>query len=378
MKKKVVVLGSSGSVGLNTIDVIKKSDNFEIIGLAVHSNIEKLQEQVQEFSPKHVCVFDENAYRNFKKESFECDLHYGIEGLNLLASLEDADIIVVAISGSVALMPTLKAIEHNKKVAIANKEVFVAAGDLVNSALKKHQAELIPVDSEHSAIFQCLQNNHNKDVQRIILTASGGPFVKYSMEQLEKVTLKDALKHPTYSMGKKISIDSSTLMNKGLEVIEAHYLFNVDSSKIDVVVHPQSFFHSFVEYVDGSILSQSSNPDMRLPIQYALNYPVRKSAVIDYFDFGIQHSFDFFPPDKQRFPCLQLAYDALEEGKSMPCFLNAANEVIVKRFLNEEFSWMEIPKKLEKLMSSHQLQDVLDLSQVLAVEQEAFERATNI
>jgi 1-deoxy-D-xylulose-5-phosphate reductoisomerase len=369
MHKNISILGSTGSVGKNTLEVVK-SCNFTVQALAANSNVDLLEAQAHVFKPKLLALYDEKAALELKKRVPNIKVVSGIEGLKEAASLNEVDLVVAAMSGSVGLIPTIAAINAKKDIAIANKEVLVCAGNLIVDLAKKNKVKLLPVDSEHSAIFQCLERN-KKYVKRIVITASGGPFLNFSEEKLRSVSAKEALKHPTYSMGEKISIDSSTLMNKGLEVIEAHFLFSVALEKIEVVIHPQSLVHSFVEFVDGSMLAQVSEPNMKIPIQYALSYPKRIKSDISPFDFVKNGSWQFSPPDLKKFRCLYLAYEALKVGKSMPCYMNGVNEVLVKRFLNNEISWIDISLKLEKLMSSHKLENVLDLDTILEVDKMA-------
>jgi 1-deoxy-D-xylulose-5-phosphate reductoisomerase len=292
-----------------------------------------------------------------------------------IASLDDIDLVVSSISGVIGLLPTVAAINAGKNIAIANKEILVSAGEYVMNLAKAKNIKIIPIDSEHSGLFQCIENRDKSSIRRLILTASGGPFHGYSRDQLEKVSINQALTHPTWPMGLKNTIDSSTLMNKGLEVIEAFWLFGIDLDKIDVVVHPQSIIHSMVEFIDGSVLAQASVPDMKIPIQYALSYPERLKSNFGYLDFSKKFSLQFFPPDKKTFICLSLAYEALRVGKSFPCYMNAANEILVERFLNKEISWIEIMDKLEKLMSSHTVKNMLNLDSILSIDEEAREKA---
>ncbi len=371
MKKSICVFGSTGSVGQTTLDVVRQmKDAFQIYALAAKSNIEILKKQIEEFSPKIVAVFDEDRARELRIAFPYLPIVSGKEGLEEIACADEAELVVMAMSGMEGLRATLSAIGAKKVLAIANKEILVSAGRMVMDEVKKHGTLLLPVDSEHSAIFQCLRKENAK-VRRLILTASGGPFREYSSDRLKKVTLEEALSHPTYRMGKKITVDSSTLMNKGLEVIEAHYLFGVDANQIEVVVHPQSVIHSFVEFIDGSILSQASEPNMFFPLQYALAYPERRENHLPSFDFHRYPKLEFFPPDREKFPCLSLAYEALKVKKSMPCVLNAANEVLVERFLQKKISWIDIGQKLEKIISSHREVELVDLEVLFEVDQEA-------
>jgi len=377
--KKVCILGSTGSIGSTTLKIIKDSNNlYEVFALAANSNIDKLEKQAIEFKPKIIAVFDEKKAKELKKRLTNVKIVSSIDGLIEVAIHQDVDFVMSAISGSIGLIPTIEAIKNKKIIGLANKEVLVAAGDLVNQLIKKYKATIIPVDSEHSAIFQCLKNENKKTVKRLILTASGGPFLKYSEKQLEKIALQDALQHPNFQMGKKITVDSSTLMNKGLEVIEAHHLFNISQEQVDVIIHPEQIIHSMVEFIDGSILAQMSKPTMEIPIRYALDYPNREKSNIKNFDFINNARLTFTKPDKKKFLCLSLAMEALKIKKSLPCFMNKANEVLVARFLENRISWLDISKKLEKLMSFHTPKNLVDLSSVLEIEKEAIQKAKKI
>lgn len=302
----------------------------------------------------------------------------GISGLKAVATHPSVAFVVSAIVGSKGILPTLSAIEAGKSVGLANKEVLIAAGELIMRRVKEKGVALIPIDSEHNAIFQCLNGEKMRGVRRIILTASGGPFHKHSEKELERVKLSCALNHPTWKMGKKITIDSSTLMNKGLEVIEAYHLFGVALEQIEVIIHPQSLIHSFVEFIDGSLISQMAEHEMIIPIQYALTHPNRKKGMVPPFDFLKYSKLEFYHPDYSRFPCLKLAYEAAKNGGSMPCYMNAVNEVLVDRFLKGAISWIEIGKKLETLMSRHKASLIDDLETVFAVDREAREEALSI
>ncbi|MFA6119366.1 MAG: 1-deoxy-D-xylulose-5-phosphate reductoisomerase [Parachlamydiales bacterium] len=377
--KSISVLGSTGSIGKSTLNVIRDSkDLYKVVALAAHSNIDELEKQIDEFNPKIVAVFDVNKAKELKKRKPKIKVVSSIEGLIEAATYPDADFVMSAISGSIGLLPTIEAIKADKVIGLANKEVLVAGGELVNALLKKYHSRIIPVDSEHSAIFQCLKNESSKQVKRLILTASGGPFFRYSEEELKKVTINDALKHPNFSMGKKISVDSSTMMNKGLEIIEAYYLFDVEDDQIEAIIHPQQIIHSMVEFVDGSMLSQMSRPTMEIPIRYALSYPLRENANVENFDFTKNNNLTFFQPPEDKFLCLKLAKQALKIKKSMPCFMNKANEVLVSRFLKNDISWFDISLKLEKLMSSHKPQNLVDLKSIAEIEEIASQKAKNI
>jgi 1-deoxy-D-xylulose-5-phosphate reductoisomerase len=302
----------------------------------------------------------------------------GIEGLQEAAAYHSVEFVVSAIVGMAGLLPTLTAIEHKKTIGLANKEVLVAAGQLVTALAKKNQVKIIPIDSEHSALFQCLEGEEISSVSRLILTASGGPFRKMTPQQLANVTLDDALNHPTWNMGSKVTIDCSTLMNKGLEAIEAFWLFQLPMEQIDVVIHPQSIIHSLVEFIDGSMLAQMNKPDMILPIQYAMTYPKRLKGMLSPFNFLAHSPLEFIAPDTHQFPCLRLAFEACKQGGSLPCYMNAANEVLVNRFINRQLSWQDIGKKLEHLMERHQVGAVSDLDAVRAVDALAREQAKSI
>lgn len=372
--KKIALLGSTGSIGRSTLKVVRHlAHELKITVLAARSNLDLLQEQVKEFNPELVAIGDEQKAAEFRRRMPHIQVVHGIEGLCQAASLPVVDLTLFAMTGISALKPALAAIDQGKTIAIANKEILVCAGELIMRRAKEKNVSVLPVDSEHSAIFQCLEKDH-RSVRRLILTTSGGgPFRSYSIEQLATITLEQALNHPNFRMGTKNTIDSSTLMNKGLEIIEARHLFGVEA--IDVVVHPQQIIHSMVEYVDGSILAQMSEPDMCLPIQYALTYPRRLPGPMAPFDFQKSRQMEFEEPDRKKFPCLRLAEEALKAGRSYPCFMNAANEVLVDSFVKGSFRWGEIASRLEKLMSSHSPFDVLTLDSILAADREARDKA---
>lgn len=376
MMKSIAVLGSTGSIGKSTLAVARHlADSVKVSALAAHSNIELLKEQIKEFHPKVVAVFDKEKAKELKKMSLGVQVLEGAEGIEEVSCHPSVDFVIVAMLGISALGPTLRAIEQGKGIGIANKEILVSAGKLLTTLAKRHHVPLIPIDSEHSAIFQCLLGKKSHEVKRIILTASGGPFRSYSREQLSKVTLDEALLHPTWKMGPKITIDSSTLMNKGLEMIEAHYLFEFPPEQIEVVIHPQSIIHSMVEFIDGSVFAEMSEPSMTYPIQYALTFPHRKPGMFPSFDFIKNARLEFYPPDFKKFPCLQLAYEALKQGHSMPGFLNSANQVLVERCLKKEISWQGIPQKLELLLTQHQTVPIESMETVFSVDRLAKELA---
>lgn len=365
--KNISILGSTGSIGEQTLDVIRKNkDKFKVSSLAVNSNIDLLIKQIEEFKPKKVCVYDEDKYKLLKEKVNNIEIFGGMEGLLKLVKDEDVDIVITAVVGMIGLLPTLKAIEYKKTIGLANKETLVTAGELVMKKAKENEVSIIPVDSEHSAIFQCLNGERNKNINKIILTASGGPFRGKKKEELLNITKKEALNHPNWSMGNKISIDSSTLMNKGLEVIEAKWLFDIDVEDIEVIVHPQSIVHSMVEFKDKSIIAQMGNPDMRVPIQYALTYPNRIENDFERLDFLKFNNLTFEKPDLNTFPCLNLAYEALKKGGTYACVLNAANEELVKLFLEDKIKFYDIPTLIEKTIKNHnsikspELKDILN------------------
>lgn len=353
--KNISILGSTGSIGTQTLDVIRNHrDKFKVVALSALKNIDEIEKQIAEFSPEIVAIYDEGKAKILASRlGNKVKVVSGIEGLIEIATLDSAHIILTSVMGSIGLLPTLMAIKHGKDIALANKETLVVAGELVMQEALKYGVNIIPVDSEHSAIFQCLQGEHIENISRIILTASGGSFRGWNKEELVNAKAIDALKHPTWNMGKKITIDSSTLMNKGLEIIEAKWLFNIEVDKIDVVVHPQSIIHSMVEYKDSSIICQMGTPDMRTPIQYALSYPQRIDSNVEKLDFTKLKDLTFMTPDTDKFPCLQLAYEAIKIGKTMPCVLNGANEILVEYFLNDKISFYDIPKYIERAMSIH-------------------------
>jgi 1-deoxy-D-xylulose-5-phosphate reductoisomerase len=366
--KRIVVLGSTGSIGTQTLEVARHLGNpFEVVGLSAYldSEIGPLCEQIRKFKPKAVTVRDEKQARLIRQRTGLKKIWTGEEGLARLAGMEGADIVLNGVSGAAGLVPTLAAIKGGKRLALANKESLVVAGEIVMPLVKKHRAELIPVDSEHSAIFQCLKCEPTRSVKRLILTASGGPFRKVGLRRLRHITPAHALRHPTWSMGRKITIDSATLMNKGLEIIEAHWLFGLESDKIDVLIHPKSIIHSMVEFVDGAILAQASMPDMRLPIQYALTYPERLPSPIATCDLTKIKRLSFHPPNLGKFPCLSLAYEALRTGGTLPAVMNAANEVAVNAFLKEKIGFHEIPRVIRRTMRRHRVVSHPALEEIL-------------
>ena len=350
--KKVFILGSTGSIGVNCLNVISNlKDDFEVAGLTVNSNTELLLEQIKKFSPKVVAVRDKNAAKKILgKLPDSCELFVGEDGL-IKASLEaEYDIFMGAMVGFAGLTPTIEAVKRGKRIALANKETLVVAGELVTDLCRANNSEIIPVDSEHSAIYQCLIGENLNEVEKLILTASGGPFLNKEKSFFENATVDEALNHPNWKMGSKITIDSATMMNKGLEVIEAHWLFGLPVEKIEVVIHPQSIIHSLVQFVDGSIKAQLGLPDMKLPIQYALTFPERLQNDFKRTDLPAIGTLNFFEPDLDKFECLKLAFEVLNEGGTAPCILNAANEVAVSKFLNKEIKFSYIPLLINKAL----------------------------
>jgi len=371
MKKKIAILGSTGSIGRQALDVVREhADDFQIVALAAHRNVELLAQHVENFRPAYVGVVDAESADEFKNRGLtDVELVSGKDSLVKLATLPEVDLVLVALVGIAGLEPTIAALEAGKNVALANKESLVAGGHLVMEAARRFGSKVIPVDSEHSAIFQCLAGCDDPSrIKRIYLTASGGPFRDYTRDELRYVTVEDALNHPNWRMGKKVTIDSATLMNKGLEVIEAHWLFGLSIEQIQVVIHPQSIVHSMVEYVDGSIIAQMARTDMRIPIQYALSWPRRIKSGIGSLDLTATEPLTFEMPDFDRFPCLALAYKALEIGGTMPVVLNAADEVAVEKFLKGEISFIEIPVMIEQAMKSHKAIQNPDLNTILRVD----------
>ncbi len=370
--KKVGILGSTGSIGTQALTLIEADqERYSVVALSCRNNIRLLMDQIDRFNPRLVVVEDPDGAKTVREycSGRNTEVLCGMEGLLEIAQ-SDADIFLTSLVGSVGLLPTLKAIESGKTIALANKETLVTAGKLVMEKARMHQVAILPVDSEHSAIFQALQGNRTENVSRLILTASGGPFRTCSEDEIRLKKAVDALKHPKWTMGSKITIDSATLMNKGLEVIEASWLFGVSPENIDVVVHPQSIIHSMVEYQDSSIIAQMGMPDMRLPIHYAFNYPERVPVNLPRLNFRDVTQLTFEEPDIKRFPCLRLAYDALKAGGTMACVLNAANEVLVQSYLEGRIGFYEISDKIERIMNMHDpiqeysLETLLELDQI--------------
>lgn len=370
--KKIAILGSTGSIGTQTLDVVREhSDELQVVALAAGSNKERLKEQIKEFHPKLVSLSDEKKAQELKEElaGEQVEVVCGMEGLIEVAGADSADVVVTAVVGMMGILPTMEAIKKGKDIALANKETLVTAGHLIIPMAKEYGVSILPVDSEHSAIFQSLQGEPKAALDKILLTASGGPFRGKSAEFLETVTLEDALNHPNWSMGPKITIDSSTMVNKGLEVMEAKWLFGVDYSQIEVVIQPQSIIHSMVQYIDGAVIAQLGTPDMRVPIEYALFYPERRSLPGDRLDFSKLSQITFEKPDYKVFRGLSLAIEAGKTGGTMPTVFNAANERAVAKFLKGEIKYTDIVRSIEKCMDAHKVSAHPDLEEILATEQ---------
>lgn len=373
--RKIAILGSTGSIGTQTLDVVREHGDIEVVALSCGRNIDLIEKQVREFKPKLVSVWSEADAKALKTSLSDMDVKvsYGMEGLIETATIDESEILVTAIVGMLGIRPTIEAIKAHKDIALANKETLVTAGHIIMPLAKEHGVKILPVDSEHSAIFQSLQGNENNKINRILLTASGGPFRGRKLDELKNIQVEDALKHPNWSMGRKITIDSSTLVNKGLEVIEAKWLFGVDLDQICVVVHPQSVIHSAVEYEDGAVIAQLGTADMRLPIQYALYYPDRRTLSgkrLDLFELG---SMTFEKPDTDTFVGLKLAMEAGTKGGNMTTAFNAANEKAVAMFLNRKISYLQITEIIEAAMNNCSFIENPDVEQILATEQEVYD-----
>jgi 1-deoxy-D-xylulose-5-phosphate reductoisomerase len=369
MAKKITVLGSTGSVGIQTLEVARNL-KLEVAGLTAASNIDLLEKQAREFRPSAVALKNIRLAEELVKRLSDTDIEVygGVEGINRVAAIQEADTVVSAIVGSAGLIPTLEAIRQGKTIALSNKETLVMAGEIVISEAAKRCVEIIPVDSEHAAIFQCLMGNNREHLSKIILTASGGPFKGKSLDELKHVTPEEALKHPNWKMGSKITVDSSTMMNKGLEVIEAKWLFGLKPEQIEVLIHPQSIIHSMVEYIDGSIIAQLGPVDMKLPIQFALTYPKRAENKYPRLNFLEVGKLTFEKPDYTSFPCLRLAFEAVKAGGTMPAVLNAANEVAVNLFLKKEIGFLDIARIIENIMERHTVNIRPSLKDILEVD----------
>lgn len=371
--KMITILGSTGSIGTNALEVIRNNkEKFKVLAMSAHNNHKLLLEQIEEFSPKYVSIGTEDGHRAIQERYPDIVTYRGEEGLRILGGLEEADTVLTAVSGAVGIEATIEAVKKEKRIALANKETMVAAGDLINKLMEEYRgAEIIPVDSEHSAIFQSMLGGRREDVKKIIITASGGTFRGRSLEELNNVTVEEALKHPNWSMGKKITIDSSTLVNKGLEVIEAHQLFKIPYESIEVLVHPQSIVHSMVEFQDTTVIAQLGAPDMKVPIQYAFTYPEREeNSCFGSLDFRRISELTFTEPDHEVFKGIQYAFEAGKTGKSMPAVFNAANEVAVELFLKGKIKFLEIYKILREAMDRHTPVEIIDFETIKKVDTE--------
>ena len=378
--KRIGILGSTGSIGTQTLEVVDNLKNIRVTALAAGRNIKLLEEQTRKYRPDIVAVYDEEAARSIKASLTDVPVRVvaGMDGLLEMAAYTHMDLMVTGIVGMIGIRPTMEAIRTGKDIALANKETLVTAGHLIMPMAREYGVSILPVDSEHSAIFQCLQGNDGNPIEKILLTASGGPFRGRTREELAGITVEDALAHPTWDMGPKVTIDSSTLANKGLEVMEARWLFDVDPSQIQVVVHPGSYIHSMVQYRDGAILAQIGAADMRLPIQYAITYPRREEMPtkrLDLFEIG---QMNFYKPDLETFPALKYAYCAIEAGGLMPTVFNSSNEAAVARFLDRSMSYLEITSTIEKMMDTMPQVEDPDLDEILACEAEVRRRVAEI
>jgi len=373
--KKISVLGSTGSIGTQTLDVVRRNNDIEIVALAAGRRIKELEAQIREFGPKIVSVADEQLAKELAVSIADLDVKivYGMEGLTEAAVYPEAQTVVTAVVGMMGIVPTIAAIKAGKDIALANKETLVTAGHIIMPLAKEYNINIYPVDSEHSAIFQSLNGEYHAEIDKILLTASGGPFRNYTKEQLKNVKVEDALKHPNWAMGRKITIDSSTMVNKGLEVMEAQWLFNVPADRVQVIIQPQSVIHSMVQFVDGGIMAQLGSPDMRLPIQYALYYPHRKPLDTKRLDFYELGQITFQKPDFDKFRGLALAYEAARKGGNIPTALNAANEMAVAMFLDRRISYLQIPEIIEYVMNETLYTDNPDVDRILETEQTAYE-----
>ena len=374
--KRIAILGSTGSIGTQTLDVVRANGDIEVVGIAAGRNIDALESQIREFSPKICGVWDEEKAKELavRVEDTGTKIVSGMEGLLEIAVMEGYEILVTAVVGMIGIRPTMAAIEAGKDIALANKETLVTAGHLIIPLVKEKKVRLLPVDSEHSAIFQCLNGEHGNKIEKILLTASGGPFRGWTREQMKGVQVEDALKHPNWTMGRKITIDSSTMVNKGLEVMEARWLFGVEMDQVQVVVQPQSVIHSMVEYEDGAVIAQLGTPDMKLPIQYALYYPERRFLAGDRLDFAKLAQITFEAPDFENFHGLSLAYKAGRRGGTLPTVFNAANERAVQKFLDREIGYLTITDMIEAAMEHHTVKENPTVEEILAAEQATYER----
>lgn len=373
--KRIAILGSTGSIGTQTLELVRENNDLQVAALAASSNITLLEKQIRTFHPKTVVVYREEKAKELKENIADLDtkVFSGMEGLLEAATIPEVDIVVTALVGMIGIRPTIAAIEAGKDIALANKETLVTAGHIIMPLAKEKRVRILPVDSEHSAIFQSLQGENQYAIHKLLVTASGGPFRGKKREELQKISVEDALKHPNWSMGKKITIDSATLVNKGLEVMEARWLFNVPLENIEVVVHPQSIIHSMVEFIDGGIIAQLGVPDMKLPIQYALFYPERRTLMGDKLDFAKLAAMTFEKPDTDTFRGLFLAYEAAKAGGSMPTVYNAANEKAVEKFLQKQIAFLDITAIIEQCMQQHQVKQHPSVEEMIEIEASVYD-----
>ncbi|MGE5403052.1 MAG: 1-deoxy-D-xylulose-5-phosphate reductoisomerase [Ignavibacteriales bacterium] len=377
--KKVLILGSTGSIGVNTLNVIRNfADRYSVEGITANSNIDLLEQQIKEFKPSLAVVGNSDAARELKKRVTGCEILSGEEGLIEAAKRGNYDILVSALVGFAGLAPTIEGIKLSRRIALANKETLVVAGELITDLCRRHNSELLPVDSEHSAIFQCLAGEKSEEVEKLILTASGGPFLNRGIDSLKDVTVAEALNHPNWKMGNKITIDSASMMNKGLEVIEAKWLFGVPRERIEVVIHPQSIIHSMVEFVDGSIKAQMGLPDMKLPIQYALSYPERLPGGNKKTRLQEIQNLTFMEPDMEKFECLKLAYSVMECQGTAPCIMNAANEIAVGQFLQGKIKFLQIPQLIKESLNAIENHKTPDIETIFECDRRTREFASNL
>ncbi|BCN31482.1 1-deoxy-D-xylulose-5-phosphate reductoisomerase [Anaeromicropila herbilytica] len=373
--KNITILGSTGSIGTQTLEVVRANDDLKVIALAAGSNIRLLEQQIREFKPRIACVWDEKNAKELKENVKDIDVKIvsGMDGLIECSTVSDINIVVAAIVGMIGIRPTIEAIKAGKDIALANKETLVTAGHIIMPLVEEYGVQLLPVDSEHSAIFQALNGEKGNEISKIILTASGGPFRGKKRSELVNIQVEDALKHPNWAMGRKITIDSSTMVNKGLEVIEAKWLFHTPIDKIEVVIQPQSVIHSAVEFLDGAVIAQLGTPDMRLPIQYALYYPERRMLSGERLDFFKLANLTFEKPDMDTFSSLRLAYEVGEIGGSMPTVYNAANERAVEKFLNRKIKYLDIPDIIEYCVREHKLIENPSVEKILDIEKTTYD-----
>ena len=373
--KKIAILGSTGSIGTQTLEIVRTNKDIKVTALAAGRNIDLLEKQIREFEPKLAAVWSEELASELKSRvrDMQVEILAGMDGLLAVAAEQESEILVTAIVGMIGILPTIEAIKAGKNIALANKETLVTAGHIIMPLAGQYHVSILPVDSEHSAIFQCLNGEHGNRIQKILLTASGGPFRGWTREQMKNIQVEDALKHPNWSMGRKITIDSSTMVNKGLEVMEARWLFGVEMDQVQVVVQPQSVIHSMVEFEDGAVMAQLGTPDMKLPIQYALYYPERRPLAGDRLDFWKLKEIRFEKPDFENFPALSLAYRAGKTGGSLPTVFNAANERAVSMFLNRKIGYLTIVDIIESAMERHQVISDPSVEQILETERETYD-----